>query len=126
MAFGQFFLSNLALGSDSLILIGVLFGLALATGAGLSGKKSKRKALLHLAMDTYPFGGHHANEVGKVVRAALGMGGGGKATMPSDEPGTVAGEDLRLILAWAEAFDRAHPAPARLDAIPPVEQGHKR
>jgi hypothetical protein len=35
VAFGQFFLSNLALASESLILIGVLFGLALATGAGL-------------------------------------------------------------------------------------------
>jgi hypothetical protein len=91
-----------------------------------SGKKSKRKALQHLAMDTYPFGGHHANEVGKVVRSALGMGSGGKATMPSDEPGTVAGEDLRLILTWPDAFDRAHPGPATLDALPPVEQGHKR
>jgi hypothetical protein len=35
VAFGQFFLSNLALASESLTLIGVLFGLALATGAGL-------------------------------------------------------------------------------------------
>ena len=91
-----------------------------------TGKKFKPKAMQHLAMDTYPFGGQHANEVGKVVRAALGMGGAEKSTMPSDEPGTVAGEDLRLILAWADAFDRAHPAPATLDAAPAGEQGHRR
>ena len=77
-----------------------------------AGKKSKHKAMQHLAMDAYPFGGHHAHEVGKVVRGALGVGGV-KATMPSDEPGSVRGEDLRLILAWADAFDRAHPAAAR-------------
>jgi uncharacterized membrane protein len=91
-----------------------------------AGKKSKRKAIQHLAMDAYPFGGHHAHEVGKVVRRALGVGGDGKATMPSDEPGTVTGEDLRLILAWADAFDRAHPTPAKLDAPPPVQQGVRR
>ena len=91
-----------------------------------AGKKSKRKAMQHLAMDAFPFGVHNALEVGKVIRAALGIGGDGKATMPSDEPGTVAGEDLRLILAWADAFDRAHPAAGALDALPPVEQGRKR
>jgi len=77
-----------------------------------AGKKSKRKAMQHLAMDGYPFTGHHANEVGKVVRKALGVGGPGKATMPSDDPGAVTGEDLRLIVAWADAFDRAHTSPA--------------
>jgi mono/diheme cytochrome c family protein len=77
-----------------------------------AGKKSKRKAMQHLAMDGYPFTGHHANEVGKVVRKALGVGGRGKATMPSDDPGSVTGADLRLIVAWADAFDRAHPSPA--------------
>ncbi len=75
-----------------------------------AGKKSKRKAMQHLAMDTYPFGGHHANEVGKVIRKVLGGGGAGKATMPSDDPGAVTGDDLRLIKAWADAFDKAHPA----------------
>jgi len=88
-----------------------------------AGKKAKRKTLQHLAMDTYPFSGHHAGEAGKVVRRALGAGGAAKATMPSDEPGTVTREDLRLILSWADAFDSAHPASGTLDAPPAVHQG---
>ena len=74
-----------------------------------TGKKSKPKALAHIAMDGYPFGGHHADEAGSVVLKVLGAGGG-KTTMPSDNPGAVAGEDLTRILAWADAFERAHPA----------------
>ncbi|HVV51249.1 MAG TPA: hypothetical protein VHO06_16390 [Polyangia bacterium] len=74
-----------------------------------SGKKSKPKALAHIAMDGYPFGGHHADEAGSVVREVIGAGGG-KPTMPSDDPGAVAGEDLTRILAWADAFEHAHPA----------------
>ena len=72
-----------------------------------AAKKAKRKALAHVAMDRYPFGGHHAGEAGAVVRKVLG-GGGAKATMPSDDPGAVTGDDLAKILAWADAFDRAH------------------
>lgn len=74
-----------------------------------AGKKSKAKALAHITMDAYPFGGHHADESGTVVRKVLG-GGGGKPTMPSDDPGAVTGEDLARILAWADAFENAHPA----------------
>jgi hypothetical protein len=73
-----------------------------------AGKKSKPKALAHLSMDGYPFGGHHADESGTVIRKVLGAGGG-KPTMPSDEPGAVTGEDLARILAWADAFEHAHP-----------------
>jgi len=73
------------------------------------GKKSKRKALDHIAMDQYPFAGHHATEAGKVVRKVLGADGKSKATMPLDDQGAVTGDDLTRILAWAEAFDRAHP-----------------
>jgi hypothetical protein len=29
--------------------------------------------------------------------------------MPRDGPGVVRGEELQLILAWADAYDRAHP-----------------
>ena len=75
-----------------------------------AGKKAKPKALAHISMDRYPFGGHHADESGIVVRKVLG-GGGGKPTMPSDDPGAVTGDDLSQILAWADAFERAHPAP---------------
>jgi len=35
VAFGQFFLSNLTISSDYLVVVGLLFGLALATGVGL-------------------------------------------------------------------------------------------
>src|SRR2546423_664974 len=71
------------------------------------GKKAKRKALDHISMDGYPFKGHHAGEAGTVVRKVLGAGGDRKATMPSDDPGAVTGDDLAKILAWADAFDRA-------------------
>ena len=80
-----------------------------------TGKKSKRKALDHISMDGYPFGGHHADEAGKVVRKVLGADGKSKATMPSDDKGAVAGDDLTKIVAWADAFDRTHaekPAPS--------------
>lgn len=70
------------------------------------GDKAKPKTLHHFDMTTYPFGGHHAAEVATSVRKVLGVGG--KKTMPKDDPGVVEGEELALILAWADAFDRAH------------------
>jgi hypothetical protein len=73
-----------------------------------AGKKSKRKALADVAMDRYPFAGHHAGDAGKAIRKVLGKDGKSKATMPSDDPGVVAGDDLTKILAWADEFDRAH------------------
>lgn len=74
-----------------------------------AGKKAKRKSLEHLPMDAYPFGGHHAGEAATVIRTVLGVGGRAKATMPSDDPGAVTGDELAKVLAWADAFDRAHP-----------------
>lgn len=74
------------------------------------GKKSKKKILEHMSMDGYPFGGHHAGEAGQVVRKVLGADGSGKATMPADDKGAVTGDDLAKIVAWAAAFDRAHPS----------------
>jgi hypothetical protein len=73
-----------------------------------SGKKAKAKALKHVDMTTYPFGGHHADDGGAVIRRAVQGASGESATMPSDDPGAVQGEDLAKILAWADAFDRAH------------------
>ena len=73
-----------------------------------AGKKSKPKALAHLAMDRYPFGGHHGTEAGGVIRKVLGVSQGLKATMPSDDPGVVTGDDLARLLAWADEFDRSH------------------
>jgi hypothetical protein len=76
------------------------------------GKKAKPKSLAHLTMDKYPLGGHHAPEVAAAIRQVLGAGlTKKKATMPSDNAGAVSGEELAKVLAWADAFDRAHPAP---------------
>lgn len=75
-----------------------------------SGRKAKPKSLAHMTMDRYPLGGHHAAEAATAIRQVLGAGPEKKkATMPSDKPGTVEGEDLAKVLAWADAFDQAHP-----------------
>jgi mono/diheme cytochrome c family protein len=74
------------------------------------GSKFTPGARRHFSMDTYPFGGHHSAEIGHEIREVLGASGG-KATMPKDKPGSVQGDELRLLLAWADAFDQAHPAP---------------
>jgi hypothetical protein len=75
-----------------------------------AGKKAKRKTLAHMNMDTYPFTGHHAHELGRVVRRVLGAGTKrSRPTMPSDARGAVAGDELETILKWADAFE-ANPA----------------
>lgn len=76
---------------------------------GGSMSKKKKKALDHFSMDGYPFGGHHAHELGSAVREVLGVDGG-KATMPKDDPGAVQGAELELVVAWSRAFDRARQA----------------
>lgn len=75
------------------------------------GSKSSKKSLEHFNMDAYPFGGHHADEITSVIREVLGASGE-KATMPRDKPGAVKGDELKLVLAWADAYDRAHPTKA--------------
>ncbi len=74
-----------------------------------TGKKAKKIALTHFSMDSYPFGGHHATEIGEEVREVLGLEGK-KASMPLDQKGVVKGEELALVVAWTEAFDRSHAA----------------
>jgi mono/diheme cytochrome c family protein len=69
----------------------------------------KQAALRHFAMDRYPFGGHHAGQISGTIREVLGASGK-PATMPKDRPGAVQAEELRAILDWADAFDRAHAA----------------
>ena len=68
---------------------------------------AKAKALVHFETTTYPFGGHHAMEVGKNVRTVLGVDGS-KPTMPKNKPGIVKGDELALFAAWADAFDASH------------------
>jgi hypothetical protein len=73
------------------------------------GAKAKSKARAHLDMTGYPFGGHHAGEAGAAIRAVLGVGPKAhRATMPSDDPGIVKGDELASIMRWADAFDAAH------------------
>jgi mono/diheme cytochrome c family protein len=74
------------------------------------------EALLHFSMVSYPFGGHHADEIAAEIRAVLGAAGN-EPTMPPDTPGVVRGEELDLVLAWADAFDRAQ-------AVRSADQGH--
>jgi hypothetical protein len=66
------------------------------------------EAIEHLDMRAYPFGGEHAAMAGMAVREALGATGHAP-TMPADDPGAVTGDQLALLLAWADAFDEAHP-----------------
>jgi mono/diheme cytochrome c family protein len=67
--------------------------------------------LHHFSMEAYPFRGHHAHQMGDTIRAVLGADGG-EPTMPDDDPGALSDEELEVVLAWAEAFDRAHAAGA--------------
>jgi mono/diheme cytochrome c family protein len=71
------------------------------------GKRAGKGALEHFNMDTYPLGGHHAAEISVAIREVLGMVGG-DPSMPKDDPGAVQGEQLALVIAWADAFDRAN------------------
>ena len=66
-------------------------------------------------MTTYPFGGEHARSIGNEIRAVLAIDGARAATMPDDRPGTLTADDLRVIVAWTEAWRAAggaglHPA----------------
>jgi mono/diheme cytochrome c family protein len=70
------------------------------------GSSGSKKALKHFRMDSYPFKGHHAHEIGALVRKSLGVDGG-EITMPSDDKGAVKGKELELIVAWSRAFDAA-------------------
>ena len=75
------------------------------------GKLSAAKKLDHFDMTTYPFGGHHAADIGAQIRKSLGVGGR-KPTMPFDKKGAVQGDELALIVAWSNAFDASHQAGA--------------
>lgn len=66
------------------------------------GPDGKSKARGHFTMDSYPFGGHHADEIGKRIMRSLGEGG--KPSMPLGNPGAVTGDELEAIRAWAQAF----------------------
>lgn len=72
-------------------------------------KNASAKKLGEFDMTAYPFGGKHNTT--KDIRKVLGIGGG-KATMPKIKPGSVKGDDLAAITAWADAYDAAEAAGA--------------
>jgi hypothetical protein len=78
------------------------------------GKNARARTLKHLDMTSYPFGGHHADEISTKIRKVLAIGGG-KPTMPKDDLGAVEGDELSLIAAWADAHDKAHAGGAHED-----------
>jgi hypothetical protein len=71
--------------------------------------KKAKKALEHFVMDSYPYGGHHAADLGASIRKVLGVDGD-KATMPKDDPGSITGAELDAIVAWTRAWDAAKAA----------------
>jgi hypothetical protein len=70
------------------------------------GAKASPGKLKHFDMSAYPFTGHHADSITKTIRHVLGVDGK-KPSMPKDKPGSVKGEDLDKIKAWADAYDAA-------------------
>jgi len=72
-------------------------------------RKKIKKAVAHFSMASYPFHGHHQGELGQAIRVVIG-GAGTPATMPKDDPGSMKGDDLKVLLAWADAFDAAREA----------------
>lgn len=79
-----------------------------------AGPGAKKGTLAHFETTNYPFQGHHTDEMAASIRKTLGVGGG-RATMPRNKPGSVQGEDLALILKWADAFDASHVSGAHED-----------
>jgi len=75
------------------------------------GAKATDAVLAHVDMTSYPFSGAHTTELGPALRRVLGADGG-DPEMPKDDPGAVRGADLEALLALADAWTAAHPAPS--------------
>lgn len=86
------------------------------------GRGATKKALAELDINQYPFKGKHGNAAD--IRKVLGIGGG-KATMPKNKPGSVKGDDLAAIAAWADAWDAAETAGAHAAAGEPKPEPAK-
>ena len=82
-----------------------------------AGKKSAKKKLDHMDMDTYPIGGHHTGTIGYAIRDVLGISGK-KPTMPDNKPGSVQGDDLEKIKLWTDAWEAADKGGAHPPAAP--------
>jgi len=86
-----------------------------------TSKRPKPKAIKHIDMSSYPFRGHHPHDAGVVIRRSLlgDKAKGKEPTMPSDDPGSVGGDDLKKMLAWAGAFEKAHAVKAKAAGAKP-------
>jgi mono/diheme cytochrome c family protein len=71
-----------------------------------SGDEAMKKGMEKLDMGRYPFGGKRATTAGPAVRRSIGVSGT-RATMPKDDPGSLTGPDLAIILRWADTFEAA-------------------
>lgn len=91
------------------------------TTAGTHAKKIS--ALKHFSMDSYPFGGHHADEITATIRKVLGATGK-RASMPPVGAPALPPEDRAVILAWADAVDAARPPAAGDRKGPPAPHKH--
>ena len=76
------------------------------------GVKATQKTLARLDLTSYPFTGDHASP--EAIRKVLGIDGS-KPTMPKNKPGSVQGDDLAAIQAWANAADAAEAAGAHAE-----------
>jgi hypothetical protein len=100
------------------------------TSAGSAKEKMRNNALKHFSLDSYPPGGHHADEITEELREVLGVDPKTRKkkkrpTMPLDTPGAVSDQELEVILAWADAFDAAEAAGLHGKAKKPPHGGHK-
>jgi outer membrane biosynthesis protein TonB len=83
-----------------------------------TGKSKSAKKLGHLNITAYPFTSSHGATLAADIRKALAIGGG-KPTMPADKKGSVKGDDLAAIAAWADAWDAAEKGGAHEAAATP-------
>jgi hypothetical protein len=79
------------------------------------GAKASKKKLNRFNFTAYPPTGSHAKTIGTTIRGVLGLDGG-KPKMPADKPGSVTGDDLAHLKAWADAWDAADQAGAHAAA----------
>ena len=81
-------------------------------------KNANAKKLKELEITAYPFTGEHAKAPD--IRRVLGTTGE-KPTMPKTKPGSVKGDDLASVVAWADAWDAAEAGGAHDAAAPAGE-----
>jgi mono/diheme cytochrome c family protein len=74
-----------------------------------SGAKATEEKLHHIDMTAYPFTGGHTESLGPTILHVLGLDGS-EATMPKQAPGTVPDDALKVIEAWAAAWQAADDA----------------